>query len=73
MKHNTHIYLATKAIEFTRSAVDNLQYTSGRKARPKSLKRKKRKYINIFPPLSPDQISREPEIKLSSMKIPIIH
>ncbi len=43
MKHNTHIYVATKAIEFTRSAVDNLQYASGRKARPKSLKRKKMK------------------------------
>ncbi|MBN1127746.1 MAG: hypothetical protein JXA71_02095 [Chitinispirillaceae bacterium] len=29
MKHNTHIYLASKAIEFLRDSVDNLRYLSG--------------------------------------------
>jgi hypothetical protein len=29
MKHNTHIYTASKAIEFLRDSVDNLRYLSG--------------------------------------------
>ena len=32
MKHNTHIYIASKAIEFLRDSVDNLRYLSGSKA-----------------------------------------
>ena len=30
MKHNTHIYLASKAIEFTYKSVDNMRYTNNR-------------------------------------------
>lgn len=30
MKHNTHIYLAAKAIEFTKQSVDNVILTDGR-------------------------------------------
>jgi hypothetical protein len=29
MKHNTHIYIASKAIEFLRDSVDTLRYPSG--------------------------------------------
>jgi hypothetical protein len=29
MKHNTHIYIASKAIEFLRDSVDTLRYLSG--------------------------------------------
>ena len=29
MKHNTHIYLAAKAIELLRDSIDNLRYLSG--------------------------------------------
>jgi hypothetical protein len=32
MKHNTHIYLASKAVEFLRDSVDNMRYLSTGKA-----------------------------------------
>ncbi len=41
MKHNTHIYLAMKAIEFTRDGVDNMLHFSGKKLRSTTLRRKK--------------------------------
>ena len=41
MKHNTHIYIASKAIELARSAVDGLRYPSGRKVSAKTLRAKK--------------------------------
>jgi len=36
LKHNTHIYLAAKAIEFMRDSVDNLKTLSGDNAASKS-------------------------------------
>jgi hypothetical protein len=36
MKHNTHIYLAAKAIEFLHDSVDNLRYLSGSSAASKT-------------------------------------
>ena len=36
MKHNTHIYIASKAIEFLHDSVDNLRYSSGSAAASKT-------------------------------------
>lgn len=43
MKHNTHIYLALKGIEFLYEGLDNLRYaTSGRKASSKTKEKRRR-------------------------------
>ncbi len=42
MKHNTHIYIAVKTIEFLYEGLDNLHYSRGSKARTSTRSKKKR-------------------------------
>jgi len=47
MKHNTHIYLAAKAIEFMRDSVDNLKTLSGDNAASKSKTKTKLRGVDL--------------------------
>jgi len=47
MKHNTHIYLAAKAIEFLRDSVDNLKTLDGDNAASKSRTKTKLRAVDL--------------------------
>jgi hypothetical protein len=47
MKHNTHIYLASKAIEFLHDSVDNMRYLSGTAAASKTKTKVKAQAVDL--------------------------
>jgi len=60
MKHNTHIYIAAKAIEFMRDSVDNLKTLSSDNAASKSKTKTKLRAVDLQRLLRPGRMGGFP-------------